>query len=121
VSALRSNPDIDYVVASNDLLISGLPAALSTLGLNPKIIGAGGTTENFQYIATGKQTAELPFAYYESDYMMMDALARFHAGVDQDPQNPPRWIVTQDNLPTESEIFPVVEDYKEQYTELWGK
>jgi ABC-type sugar transport system substrate-binding protein len=123
VSYLRSHPDVNYVVLSvSNALGAGLPAALQAAGLGDrvKIVGQSGDTLTFQDVEGGKVEAVVPFDYYVVDYLMLDALARefVRAPIPETP--PPLWITTQENLPS-TEVFPVVEDYREQFKTLWGK
>lgn len=123
VSFLRANPDTKYVVLSVDgALGAGLPAALNAAGLTDvTVIGEGPDENTLQYISSGQQDATVTFPYYEEMFSMVDALARKFAGVPlEESIEVPDWIVNADNLPTDDEIFPVVEDVREQYFELWG-
>jgi ABC-type sugar transport system substrate-binding protein len=123
VSYLRSHPDTKYVALAVDDLAIGLPAALSAAGLNDvKIIGEGANTTTLQYIGSGQQSASLAFPYYEEMWSMVDAVAREAAGVPiEKAGSPPVWMVTKDNVPSTSELFPLVKDYKEQFLSFWGK
>jgi ABC-type sugar transport system substrate-binding protein len=123
VSYLRAHPDTKYVVLSVDgALGSGLPAALKAAGLNDiKVIGEGPDETTLQYISSGQQEATVTFPYYEQMFSLVDALARQFAGVPLETGiDIPDWVVTADTLPSDSEIFPVVADVKEQYFKLWG-
>lgn len=123
VSYLRSNPDTKYVALSVDgALGAGLPAALKAAGLNDiTVVGEGPDETTLQYISSGQQQATVAFPYYEEMFSLVDALARRFAGVpDEAEVEVPDWIVTADNLPSDTEIFPVVEDVREQYFALWG-
>lgn len=124
VSFLRANPETKYVALSVDgALGAGLPAALKAAGLNDiTVVGEGPDETTLQYISSGQQEATVTFPYYEEMFSMVDALARRFAGVpDEKTVEVPDWIVTADNLPSDTEIFPVVEDVREQYFALWGK
>lgn len=124
VSYLRSHPDVNYVVLSvSNALGAGLPAALRAAGLGDrvKVVGQSADTQTLQDIEAGNIQAVVPFDYYTVDYLMLDALARHFAGVEIPETAPPLWITTKDNLPSSSELFPVVEDYREQFKELWGR
>lgn len=123
VSYLRSHPDTKYVALSVDgALGAGLPAALKAAGLNDiTVVGEGPDETTLQYISSGQQEVTVTFPYYEEMFSMVDALARRFAGVpDEETIEVPDWIVTADNLPSDTEIFPVVEDVREQYFALWG-
>jgi ribose transport system substrate-binding protein len=123
ISYLRSHPDTKYVVASVDAIVLGLPAALKAAGLNDiKLIGEGPNTTNLQYIASGQQAASVAFPYYEEMYAMVDALARKFAGVPiVEAFDPPVWLLTKDNVPSTTELFPLVLTTKDQFAKLWGK
>lgn len=123
VSYLRSHPDVKYVALSVDgALGTGLPAALKAAGLSDiSVIGEGPDETTLQYISSGQQKATVAFPYYEEMFSLVDALARQFAGVPvEQGVTIPNWIVNADNLPTDSEIFPVVADGDQQYYALWG-
>jgi ribose transport system substrate-binding protein len=109
-------------VSSVDAIVLGLPAALKAAGLNDiKIIGEGPNTTNLQYLASGEQQASIAFPYYEEMYAMVDALARKFSGVPIEPAfDPPIWLLTKDNVPSTTELFPLVVDVKDQFAKLWG-
>jgi ABC-type sugar transport system substrate-binding protein len=124
VSYLRSHPKVNYVVLSvSDALGTGLPAALQAAGLGGKvkILGQGASTQIYQYISGGQVQSVVPFDYYAVDYQMLDALARHFAGVPIQQTAPPRWLMTKSGLPSTTDLFPVVEDYRNQFLKLWGK
>jgi len=126
VSYLRSHPQVDYVVLSvSNALGAGLPAALKAAGLGDKIklIGQSGDSQTFQDLEAGNIAAVVPYDYYTVDYLMLDALARHFAGVPLEDSSPPLWMVTADNIPEGATkgLFPVVEDYQEQFKKIWGK
>jgi ABC-type sugar transport system substrate-binding protein len=124
VSYLRSHPDTKYVALSvTDALGTGLPAAMKAAGLTDiKIVGQGGDPTAFQALAQGDMLALVPFDYYNVDYQMVDALARHFAGEPIEHTAPPLWMMTKDNLPSDStKLFPNVESYKDQFLKLWGK
>lgn len=125
VSALRADPSINYVAMAVDDLTAGLPAALRAAGLadKVKIIGATSGTTNYQYISAGQQAAGVPNAFFEDTWLMIDGLARHFTGQDVSVSEvtPPRMVITKQNLPSNTELFPLVPDYKSQFLKLWGK
>ena len=124
VSYLRSHPKVGYVALSvSDALGTGLPAALQAAGLGGKvkIVGQGASTQIYQYISGGQVQSVVPFDYYAVDYQMLDALARHFAGVPIQQTAPPRWLMSKEGLPSTSDLFPVVENYRSQFLKLWGK
>ena len=124
VSYLRAHPSVNYVALStSESLVAGLPAALSAAGLvdKVKIVGQGGNTTVFQYIANGQMLGTVPFDFFTVDYLMLDAAVRNFTGQTIAMTPPPHWVVTKDNLPTATQLFPVVADYRTQFMKLWGK
>ena len=122
VSYLRANPDTKYVVMSTDTAFQGLPAALNAAGLDDiRTIGEGGTT----LVRTGGQTVTMGFPNYEVLYALVDSAARTMAGVEIDDSFAnaplPTWFLSQDNLPSQEDMFPLIEDVQDHYKELWGK
>ncbi len=123
VAYLRAHSDVKYIVMSTDSLTIGLPAALKAAGLNTKvkIVGQGATATNLQYLRSGDQAVSVAFPFYESMMMMLDAVVRHAAGVAIVPSvTPPQWLLTKDNAPNTSKIFPIVPDVVDQFKKLWG-
>jgi ABC-type sugar transport system substrate-binding protein len=126
VSYLRSHPQVNYVVLSvSNALGAGLPAALRAAGLadKVKIVGQSGDTQTFQDLQANNVKSVVPFDYYAVDYLMLDALARHFAGAPEQQATPPLWIVTAKNMPENATkgLFPVVESYRDEFKQLWGK
>lgn len=122
VAYLRAHPDVKYVAICTDALTIGLPAALKAAGLSDvKIIGQGADPTNLQYIHSGQENASVAFPYYESLWALVDAVARHEAGVPVPASTaPPQWLLTKDNAPDATKIFPVVPDVEAQFKALWG-
>jgi ribose transport system substrate-binding protein len=123
ISYLRSHPNVKYVVGSIDSANIGLPAALKAAGLTDiKIFGVTPTTINLGYIAAGQESGTVTYDYYEIDYGLVDAIARKAAGVPiQSGFIPPPWVLTQANLPSATQITPVVANIQTYFAHLWGK
>jgi ABC-type sugar transport system substrate-binding protein len=126
VSYLRSHPDVNYVVLSESGSTSpGLTAAIRAAGLGDKvkIVGQGGNEAVYQEVKDGSILAVVPTALYSYDYGMLDALARKFAGVPVEETSPEFWLMTKENAPDtiDGPAFPIVEDYKAQWSKLWGK
>ena len=123
VAYLRAHSNVKYIVMSTDSLAIGLPAALKAAGLNTKvkIVGQGATATNLQYLRSGDQAVSVAFPFYESMMMMLDAVVRHAAGAPIIPSvTPPQWLLTKDNAPNTSKIFPIVPDVVDQFKKLWG-
>lgn len=125
VSFLRANPDVKYVVASTDGVVTGLGATLKAAGLTDiKIFGEGPSPADVKEIQTGERAGSMAFGAYELLFGMVDAVARKIAGVPVEPAfTPPNWILTKDNIPPEgtTDLFKVVPDVVEHFKALWGK
>jgi ABC-type sugar transport system substrate-binding protein len=125
VSHLRSHPDVNYVVLSEaSALYPGLKGALTAAGLadKVKVIGRGGDATVYQGVKSGDIIALVPPEHYSYDYAILDALARKWAGVPVQETEPNIWLVTPETIPeTDQATFPTVENYKQQWAELWGK
>ena len=127
VSELRSHPSVNYVVLSQVAALgAGLPAALRAAGLADKVklIGQGGNQQTYQDVKSGQLAGVTPSSLYGYDYAMLDALARKWAGQPVLETLPEFWFMTSSNMPaaaTSGPAFPIVPDYKAQWTKLWGK
>ena len=126
VSYLRSHPKVNYVVLSESgSLGPGLTGALRAAGLadKVKIVGQGGNEAVYQEVKAEDWSAVVPSALYSYDYAMLDALARKFAGVPVEETAPEFWLMTKENVPAgiDGPAFPIVEDYKAQWSKLWGK
>ena len=125
VSYLRSHPDVDHVALSvSNALGAGLPAALQAAGLagKVKIVGQSADTQTYHDIEAGQIKAVVPFDYYTVDYLMLDALARHFAGAPVQETAPPLWLMTKSTLPsTTDKLFPVVENYRDEFKQAWGR
>jgi ribose transport system substrate-binding protein len=125
VSYLRSHPSTQYVALSVDALGVGLPAALKAAGLsNVKVIGESPIPATLQYIQSGQMGATADADLYGDAFADVDALARYFTGTPIS-QNTiyQQWLLTKDTLPDVSftNDFPMVADYEQQYSKLWGK
>jgi ABC-type sugar transport system substrate-binding protein len=123
VSYLRSHPSTKYVVLSTmDPLAPGLAAAIRAAGISGvKVLGQGPGVAQFEELRGGTIAAAVPFDFATIDWMMVDAIARFHAKAPVQLTAPPLWLVTGDNVPDTTGIFPIVRDYKNQFLRIWGK
>jgi ribose transport system substrate-binding protein len=125
VSYLRAHPDVNYILAQQDVLALGLPAALRAAGLEDqvKIVGMTPDAQNLQMIENGEEAATVGFPIYEQSWMWADALARYFTDQSMDPSSEPLpfQLLTKDNLNSSTEVTPLIEDYQEQFKTLWGK
>lgn len=123
VAHLSSHPDVKYVVLTADVLGHGLPAALKAAGLDGvTIIGQGVDDTSWNYLKEGESSADISFAYYETSFSMIDALARFYAGVEvPDYPTMPLWLMSS-SAAVEVDEFPfaVIPDHVDQFKKAWN-
>ena len=88
VSALRSNPDANYMAFDVGPFATGIDAALAAAGLSNKvkIIGEAADEAAIAALKTGKQTAWTGFDPVYSTYVMMDAMFRDSLGMPIDQE-----------------------------------
>ena len=86
VSALRSNPDANYVAFDVGPFAAGIDAALASAGLSNKVkvIGEAADEAGIAALKSGKHTAWTGFDPVYSTYVMMDAMFRDSLGMPID-------------------------------------
>src|SRR5215207_8825462 len=123
VSAIRKNPAVNYVVASNSAFVAALPAALKAAGLGGKVkVGGccgGKVTETG--LRTGDFSAITGVSGSYAGFITVDAALRFAEGSPV-PENegdmPVGLLVPGTDVPaTDSYDYPA--DFKEQFKALW--
>ncbi|MBS1895639.1 MAG: substrate-binding domain-containing protein [Actinobacteria bacterium] len=125
-SFLTANPGIEWTTVGYNDMVTGLPTALKGAGVEDAKL----TTVNINksiapYMANGEYLqATMGTSFYEVYWRGIDLLARLFAGVeykeDVDDSTLPYWTITKESLPSTEEEFPVVENYEEQFKQLWG-
>ena len=103
VSALRSNPDANYVAFDVGPFAAGIDAALASAGLSDKVkvIGQAADEAGIAALKAGKQTAWTGFDPVYSTYVMMDAMFRDSLGMPIDAEASglqTTQILTKDNV-----------------------
>jgi len=128
VSALRKNPDADYIGFDVGPFAAGIDSALAAAGMTDKvkIIGEAADEAALTALKAGKHTAWTGFNPVYSTYVMMDAMLRDSLGMPIDQAKAgiqPTQILTKDN------VAPVInsdgqwlepQDALDQYKKLWG-
>ena len=123
VSAVQTNPDIEYVFVVIGDLASGLPEAMASAGMEDvKIIGNVPNAEQLQSLADGTSFAWLPLPRAESAWAAVDSMVRLAAGGEVSPNHEvlPIVIWTTDTVPTPIEEYEGPEGYQDQFKALWG-
>ena len=126
VSALRSNPDADYVAFDVGPFAAGIDAALASAGLSNKVkvIGQAADEAGIAALKTGKQTAWTGFDPVYSTYVMMDAMFRDSLGMPIDAEASglqTTQILTKDNVgEVQGATWSEPADALDQFKQLWG-
>lgn len=121
VSALRQNPDVKYVVAPFDGLITGLPQALAAVGLDDvKIYVAIASPPTVESIRAGDIDASVTLPDQSRTWLLVDQMARVSVGMDAEQEehgDMAMQLWTTDNVPdTNSWDAP---DFQEKFKTLW--
>jgi ABC-type sugar transport system substrate-binding protein len=125
-SFLTANPGIEWTTVGYNDMVTGLPTALKGAGVeNAKLTTVNINTSIAPYLANGEYLqATVGTSFPEVYWRGIDLLARLFAGVDYkedlDDTTLPYWTITEESLPTSEEEFAVVENYEEEFRELWG-
>jgi ribose transport system substrate-binding protein len=126
VSALRSNPDANYVAFDVGPFAAGFDAALAAAGLTNKvkIIGEAADEAAIANLKAGKHTAWTGFDPVYSTYVMMDAMFRDSLGMPIDQEKSglqTTQIITKDNVgEIQGATWSEPADALDQFKQLWG-
>jgi ribose transport system substrate-binding protein len=123
---LQGHPDVNWVVNGFADMSVGVPAALQSAGVGEdvKFVGINNNPTTAGYLKNGQSlVAEHIYGYPELMWRSIDFLIRSVNGESTEPstaQTYPHWVVTKDTIPSTTDEFPTVEDYRAQYERLWG-
>ena len=125
VSALRSNPDANYVAFDVGPFAAGIDAALASAGLagKVKVIGQAADEAGIAALKTGKHTAWTGFDPVYSTYVMMDAMFRDSLGMPIDAEASglqTTQILTKDDVGDITGNWGEPKDALAQFKKLWG-
>jgi ribose transport system substrate-binding protein len=125
VSALRSNPDANYVAFDVGPFAAGFDSALAAAGLagKVKIIGQAADEAGIAALKTGKHTAWTGFDPVYSTYVMMDAMFRDSLGMPIDAKASglqTTQILTKDDVGSITGNWGEPTDALAQFKKLWG-
>ena len=126
VSALRTNPDANYVGFDVGPFATGIDSALAAAGLSSKvkIIGEAADEAAIAALKAGKHTAWTGFDPVYSTYVMMDAMFRDSLGMPIDQKQAglqTTQILTKDNVGSAtSRRWSEPKDALDQFKKLWG-
>jgi ribose transport system substrate-binding protein len=123
---LTANPEIEWTTVGYNDMVTGLPTALKGAGVeDANLTTVNISTSIAPYLENDEYLqATVGSSFNEVYWRGIDLLARMFAGVsykeDLDDTTLPYWTITKESLPTSTEEFPNVENYEEQFKELWG-
>jgi ribose transport system substrate-binding protein len=124
VSALRSNPDANYVAFDVGPFAAGIDSALAAAGMSDKvkIIGEAADEAAIAGLKSGKHTAWTGFDPVYSTRVMMDAMFRDTLGMPIDQEKSglqTTQILTKDNV-GDITTWSEPTDALAQFKKLWG-
>lgn len=125
-SFLSSHPDVKWAYVGYADMVIGLPAALRGAGIEDvKLVTNNVNTTISGYLESGQMVragvgVQTPEVYWRIADLLVRKLAGRGVAADVDDSTLPYWIVTGDNVPSTTESFPGVVDYRAQYEALWG-
>jgi ribose transport system substrate-binding protein len=124
---LQANPDVNWVYVGYADMMVGVPAALASAGISKddvRFVTLDSLPTTAQYMADGNfLVAAEGSPKPEMMWRHVDFLLRHF---NREPTEPatahtlPTWTLTAETLPSTTEEFPLVEDYEQQYKQLWG-
>ena len=123
VSALRKNPDANYMAFDVGPFANGIDSALSAAGLSNKvkIIGQAADEAALANIKSGKYGGWTGFTPVYSTYVMFDAMFRDAEGMPIDQNKAgiqPTQIITKDNAP-DTKTWAEPTNALDQFKQLW--
>jgi ribose transport system substrate-binding protein len=124
VSDLQAHAGTKIVVFGNAETGIGLPSALKSANLDPKIIGFGPPPVILGYIKDGQWDAGIGVDAPTMLWSQVDALARLMAGEPQTAGQadglPPIQILTRKDEFDPAKLWTGYPDFAERFTSLWG-
>jgi ribose transport system substrate-binding protein len=125
VSYLQAHPDVNWVVTSAPSQVFGLPPALKAAGLKVNIMSDGGLPQNYEYIKSGDQVADLSLDYNQETWLMMDQALRAGTGQEISPEEfgatASQQIITKEDVTFDpAQGWTAFPDYQETFKKLWN-
>lgn len=123
VSAIQTEPDINYVSVSIGDLSTGLPDALDSADMQAGIVGWGPNLTQVQYLIDDQATAFVQGGSPSSSWYVVDVMARLSLGMDpmaEEHDALPIAIWTPENAPQSASLYQGPEGYEDQFKALWG-
>jgi ribose transport system substrate-binding protein len=127
VSALKTNPSINYIVSVDGTFIDGLTTALQAAGLGTKykIVSASASTTNLQNVKSGTETMTLGNGGFQyGGWLDIDTVLRHLEGMPITVTNSagggfPSPVLTKANVPAPTPDLNLPTNYAQQFEKLW--
>lgn len=122
VAAIQRDPSINYVVATDGVMIPALPNALKAASINHVTIGSGlATSENEQDIIAGTEQAGMAGNFQYLGWQVVDNEARFLEGmrIGADGGGMPEELFLKSNLKKASESADIPANFGHLFKKLW--
>jgi len=127
VSALQSDPSIEYAFSYNTNFVPGISNELTNAGLsNVKVGGWAGTSEGIADILKGEDYAWILANLQYSGWLGVGMALNHLAGIELTPTEEilPAQLITSENATEEiaktANEYDLPSDYREQFKKLWG-
>lgn len=122
VAAVQANPSIKYVLTSDGAFLTGLSAALATIGRTDVKIGVGtpGLGDE-EALVKGTEQAATGQAFKYTGMLMVDAAARYleHMKILPEDGTEPQMLLTSANVGTPSNDLLYPRNFEAQFKKLW--
>lgn len=124
ISAVRRDPEIDYIFSTESQLAQGLRLELDSAGLsNVRIVAGSPVAQDFQTLTQGANDA---YSFQPKQYIgwqLVDSALRFSQGMEtqEDGGGWPLMLLTKDNIGEfDVEAGDQPKGYANQFTKLWN-
>lgn len=123
ISAMQTNPEINYVSVAIGFLSTGLPEALDAADMEAGIVGWGPELTQIQYLIDDQATAFVQGGNPSASWYAVDVMARLSLGMDPQAEEHdalPIAIWTPENTPEPAAMYQGPDGYEDQFKALWG-
>lgn len=123
-SALRTDPDIGYILAPYDSAVTFINQGVRQAGKSDiKLMGVGGDQPTVDNIKSGAQTASMGVPSEWIGWQAVDAIARKLAGKPIEDAPVEQGLMLEDNVDQQATggSYDGGFDYQSEYKQLWGK
>jgi ABC-type sugar transport system substrate-binding protein len=123
-SALRRDPEVNYIFGTFDGMVTFILPALEQLKSEVKVVSHDGVAENLQLVRDGKQAADGALPPLEViGWAGIDQIGRAMADLPFEGWTVPDRVVDTASIPASDDAFSVFPDwqgYQSEFKQLWG-